>query len=739
MHLALVIAPEDKNYLARLKPILAGHRVTVIQKCPQTAAELTLGVECADGQTRKIDGVICAQEAFLQKIVQKTKKVLIDDYAGSFFWRNKIPFVITDPISQIVTTRSGEFLFKRYVSKILKPELWQSEIPFEYEEITTIEEFADALFFAERSIAIAIDIETAKDPLRIQICSYSLIYNYEEKLNLKNFTFKIDSLQRIEWMRKLNATATPKIFQNGIYDNSWFIYYNTPVTNWCLDTMDLFHSWYAELPKKLDFLATFCIRNSWFWKNDSKTGVWEDYVRYGCQDVWATSCAFLYLIENLPDWAWRNYLNKFPLNFPCLLSGLRGWKIDKVARDAIREEQIPEIEENRKFLQDIVGNKNFNPGSWQQMRAVLSIINSNPRLKIDASDKKMLEKVGSQNAFNQLICTAAQDYKTASKLVSSYLNAELLNDRFLYTLAPSGTDTSRFASHGSVFWTGNSIQTIPRGSIIKSMYIADAGYYLAEPDAEQADARGVAYLSGDENLIATVEDERDYHRVNAEKFFGILYEQITDAIRNISKNVNHGTNFNMGAGVLLVTMGVKNVIKAQKLLGLDPRWPLLKVTQYLLDVYHTSYPDIKGKYYPWIVNQIQATHKIVGPTGLTRFFFGRPWENKPDLNAAIAHTAQSLTGQIINQGFLRLYEFEKRTNGDFKLLAQIHDSIPFQYRIGRLDLACEATRLMEIPTKVTDCQGKTRMMTIPIALKAEGTRWSELKKIPNWRDQCATR
>lgn len=732
MHIALIIAPEDKNYLSRVKRFFAGHKVTVISRCPATAAEVAMGVQDASGRMVPIDGVVCAQEAFLQKIVQKSKQVSIDDYAGSFFWRMGKPFVIVDPISQLVTTKMGEFLFERFVSKILKPQLWQSEIPFKYEEIKTKEEFADKLFFADRSIAIAIDIETAKEPLRITICSYSLIYNFEGKLSINNFTFAVDSFERLEWMRKLNATSAPKIFQNGIYDNSWFITYSAPVTNWVFDTMDLLHSWYAESPKKLDFVAAFCVRETAFWKNDSKTGNREDYIRYGCQDVWATSCSFLYLIEHLPDWAWKNYVQKFPLNFPCLLAGLRGWKIDVEKRAQIREEQIPEIEDNRKLLSQIVGNDSFNPGSPIQVKAVLNILST--KGKVLSADKKAVEKVAEQHAINQFVCEAVADYKKAKKVVSSYLDAELIHDRFLYTLGPSGTDTSRFNSRGGVFWTGNSIQTIPRGSVVKSIFISDDGFYLAEPDAEQADARCVAYLSGDKNLIATVEDARDYHRVNAEKFFGILYDQITEAIRNISKNVNHGTNFNMGAKTLLATMGVKNVIKAKKLLRLPETWSLIKVCEFLLDSYHTQYPDIRGKYYPWLLNQVQATHKYSGPTGLTRFFFGKPWENKHDLNSLIAHTAQSLTGQIINQGWKDLFQLERKTNGDFKLLAQVHDSIPFQYRIGRLDLACEAAKIMERFIPVKDCQGITRQMKIPIALKAEATRWSELKKIPNWRE-----
>jgi len=724
VRLALVVDPVEKQYLGYTKAALAGHSVTVIYRCPDTAMELAV----------EFDGVICAQEAFLQKIVDTKRKALLDNYSGSFFWIRGKPFVVVDPISQIITTSTGDFLFRRYVSKILKPDLWQSEIPFQWEEVQHGDRFIELYNLCKsQGLVLSIDVETSPNPLRIQICSYSCIWaDAAGKLQLATFTFEISSRERWRWMQLLNQLPIPKVMQNGNYDSSWFIYYNCPPVNWLLDTQDLFHCWYSELPKRLAFVTAFCVRNSYFWKDLSKSGDKEDFLRYGCMDVWATACSLLYLIENLPEWAWKNYIIKFPLNFPSILCGYRGWKIDEVTRKEIREDQIPEIEDNRKLLQQIVRRPNFNPGSWQQVLPVLNVISTSG--PVAGTDKKILEKLSTQHPLNQLICAAILDYKKAQKLLGSYIDAVLLNGRFCFTLAPSGTDTGRMASHGSVFWTGNPIQTIPRGSVIKSMYVADEGYYLGEPDAEQAEARCVAYLSGDENLIATVESPLDYHKQNAEKFFGIPYAEIQEDIRDLSKRTNHGANYNMGANVLVQTMGIKNLARAQKLLGLPPTWAIKQVAQYLLDVYSKTYPKVKGDWYEFLKDCVRATHKYTSQLGWTRYFFGKPWENKSHLNGLVAHAPQNLNVGIINESFLLLYNLEKRTNGDFQLRAQIHDSIPFQYRIGRLDLACEAARIMERSYRIVGCDGKARQMLIPIALKAEAARWSELKKIPNFRE-----
>jgi hypothetical protein len=54
---------------------------------------------------------------------------------------------------------------------------------------------------------------------------------------------------------------------------------------------------------------------------------------------------------------------------------------------------------------------------------------------------------------------------------------------------------------------------------------------------------------------------------------------------------------------------------------------------------------------------------------------------------------------------------------NFKLLAQIHDSIFFQYRIGHEYLADMVKERMEVPVRIRDIKGIERSFTVPAALK----------------------
>jgi hypothetical protein len=186
----------------------------------------------------------------------------------------------------------------------------------------------------------------------------------------------------------------------------------------------------------------------------------------------------------------------------------------------------------------------------------------------------------------------------------------------------------------------------------------------------------------------------------------------------------------MGAEVLLGVMGLKLVLQTQRILNLNPKFTPRQVTQYLLDQYAKTYPKIKTKLYPWIEASIRTTHLLVSCLGWTRYCFGTPWNSKPDLNSYVAHVPSNLSVGIINEAFLEIFQkLQLKCNGDFRLKGQIHDSIPFTYRIGRIDLALEAKEMMTRPKLIKDCEGKTRWMTIPVSMKGEGNNWTRLKKI----------
>jgi hypothetical protein len=121
---------------------------------------------------------------------------------------------------------------------------------------------------------------------------------------------------------------------------------------------------------------------------------------------------------------------------------------------------------------------------------------------------------------------------------------------------------------------------------------------------------------------------------------------------------------------------------------------------------------------------------LVGPTGLTRFCFGDPTKNKRDMNAYAAHPSQSLNAATLNLAWLKIfYDIALKNPTTFKLCAQIHDSILFQYRLGYEKHIQEVKNAMQFAVPVTDIYGITRNLVVPVAIKAGANRWSDIKKV----------
>lgn len=730
----------DEDYLQQLSrlPALVGHQMVTSFAKRENATEVSLLAK-----QHKVDAVICSQQSLMVAALKQqpdfvqpdSKKALaLDDYAGS--WLDlpyDIPMIVINPLARLNTIPFEKFILNRYISKLTQPAKWHVQTPFLWKQVHehTVDE---ALRIIDEADLLATDIETIGDELRtIELCGFAT-YNFATKQS-HCFVVHFNSEWAWRFVQKANKSRAQKIFQNGQYDNTYFARWNCLPDNWLWDTLTLMHCWYSELPKRLDFITAFALRRMRFWKDDGKTGSMEDKMRYNALDCWATLNSFLSMMAEIPEYAMQNYLIEFPMNFPSLNCALEGLRVDVPVFREVVDLKAKEAESILTRARYLLSDDKFNPRSPPQMMRLFKLLGCG---SLPDTGKASMLKARAASPFNDFLLGLLVDYKKAATLISNYLDEDKLwNDRWYYAIDPAGTDTGRSASKASAYWAGDSVQKIPRGDIIKRFLCADTGWLLAEADKAQSEARCVGYMAGDTKLIALVESSHDYHAWNAQQFFGIPYEEIYDEakkktlntpIRDLSKRTNHGANYNMGADVMLDTMGPKLVASAKITLKLPLKMRLRAVCQFLLDKYAETYPQVKGLFYDSIIQTIEVSSKLVSPLGWTRYFFAKPSRrNKPALNAAVAHGPQNLSVSILNREW---YAIWRRTvygdfNGRVRIKAQIHDSIFFQYK-ERTD-ADEVLAMMNTPVEVTGADGKTRIMLIPSDLKSGADRWSKLK------------
>lgn len=639
--------------------------------------------------------------------------------------------ILVPTFMSMITQGSGAFVLNNYCEKLSKGGLvkgdqfrWEFVTPQNLEQIKAI---------AESSFLCAVDIETSRDGLKITSCAYTFgvkesngaisTHTFVVQCNANTFPFCLDAIGI------LNATKVPKVMQNGQYDCTYFIRWNLPITNYIFDTQNLMHCMFPELPKDLSFISGFFLENFRFWKDEAGENLYE----YNGKDTWNTFWTWIgmnaYIIKNNCQYAWVNYKIEFPIIFPAISCGLEGFAVDEEIRQDLRAKEVIKSDEAAGRLRYLIDEPNFNPGSAKQVGELMLAVG----YKLGkGTDKKELTKWKDNNPLYAPLVDSIWKYRGAEKAISTYFDMALLDGRLLYELNPAGTETGRMSSKGSNLWAGTNIQNIPQYA--RAMCHADEGWMLGAVDKSQSESYCTGYISQDENLIHAVTTSPDFHCQNASMFFGIPFEELFDAVvmkvlnkgvRTVAKKVNHGANYNMGADVLQETMGVLALLEAQRLLRLPPFMKTLDVAGYLLSRFDATYPTIRGAWYDSVIKEIETTGKLyIAATGWTRRTFLRPRRTKLDLNAAVAHKPQSLSVQLVNKAFLKVWRELQlgKYKGKFRLKAQVHDEIVFQTKPEILDQATEdVADIMVIPTVV---EGRT--MTIPSTI-ATGYYWSEAK------------
>jgi DNA polymerase len=132
-------------------------------------------------------------------------------------------------------------------------------------------------------------------------------------------------------------------------------------------------------------------------------------------------------------------------------------------------------------------------------------------------------------------------------------------------------------------WGGDdklNLQNLPRKSLLKSSICAPRGSILIDADSSQIEARTVAWLAGQNDLVVAFERKEDVYKIMASSIYNKAVEDITDSERFVGKTTILGAGYGMGAtkfAIQLKTFGVE--IEEQE-------------AKRIIDVYRATYPRI---------------------------------------------------------------------------------------------------------------------------------------------------
>lgn len=739
----------EKDRLSAIAYILRNAGVNALS----TSHNLSISELMAKARIANCDAILCSNSQTLRSLVPGDKPSL-DAWRGTRL-NFEVPVIVINSLAHIHTVPHGKWLMERDILKLrytlIKPK------PFSYNKLLDVDSFPAAFSRLSKAHYISYDVETktlkppadslAGGDTYITCGSWTGIFANGE---IETFVLPLvdyegdhwksdrDYTKALRFLQKTNALPQPKIMHNGMYDVTHSLRYHAPPINYLFDTMAIAHSEYSELPKDLAFLCSYMLYDYVFWKHDAETAAkrkdQEMYWGYNGKDTWNTARAFMAQMRTSQPHAFTNYARQFPTVFPSLYSNFEGFKIDQAKRSALRETAEIKLLKARSKLRTMFADENFNAGSWQQVeKYVYSVFGAKkPKVGKSASgtDEKNLKVVATQHPLLARIVEEILDYRESQKAIGTYFDFLQYKGRLLWALNPFGTDTTRMACSASSLWVGTQVQNIP--GYAKPMLIADEGFEVFEADNKQSEGRTTAYCSQEEALIAALEDaHRDFYKTLGTLFFDIPYEEVTDFFRNkVLKKIVHGTNYMMGAGTFIENIGARILFETAAKLGItiveiaranrpDER-TLKQFAKDLLDAYHKPFPGVRS-WYNDIKQEIRNTGRLVSPTGHVRVFFGDIDRDHSMLRGAVAHQPQNLSVEILNIGFKRAYkEIVLPSNGDFRIKAQIHDSIMGQWRISRRDEF--AARLADCMYNPVNVHGRT--LVIPIDIKY-GQNWGE--------------
>lgn len=755
MRILVNYTPSEKPYLSSLAYILKSMGITAVS----SAAGMTIGELLHKAKLGNCSAILLCNEETLRHCVPGDKPSL-DKWRGSRL-RFTVPTVVCNSLAHIHTVPHGEWLLRKDLEKFKTIHL--PEVPFKFDVLDTTDKFEACYEKLASALIIVPDIETGTQKVDdpedgtvveagrtwISCSGYTAIMPdlslYTCVLPLVNFGIDhwdsdADYIAAIQLMQQVNALPQYKCMHNGMYDATHAMVYHAPYYNYVLDTMALHHAEFTELPKDLGFVSSLHLHDYVFWKDDADDAAKKKDIRkywaYNAKDTWHTARVLISQLQRIPFYARKNYASKFKLVYPSLYCNFEGFKIDQDKRAELRAKSSEQLESARTKIRKMFADPNFNPGSWQQVeKYIYSIFGAKkPRIGKSKSctDEKNLKAVAEQHPLLALLTHEILDYREAQKAIGTYYDYYQYNGRLLYALNPFGTETERMACSSSSFWCGTQVQNIPYYA--KGMLVADDGYELVEPDMNKAEARCTAYLSQDLELIKVLEDaEKDFYKALGTLFFNMPYETVTDFFRNkVLKKIVHGTNYMMGPGTFIENIGVKILHETATKLGLSlvpvptkGRKNELTIKQFaknLLDAYHTPFKRVR-MWYKEIYNEVLTTGFLVSPLGHTRKFFGKIDKDHNMLRSAVAHQPQNLSVSCLNEGFWRVYKhLVLPSKGEFRLKAQVHDSMPAQYKKEKRDYY--VPKMLELMYNPVVVHGRT--LVVPVDAKC-GPDWGHLK------------
>lgn len=394
-----------------------------------------------------------------------------------------------------------------------------------------------------------------------------------------------------------------------------------------------------------------------------------------------------------------------------------GMIIDKTALAEMSEQLGSDVEQIKQAATAVVGGRDLNLASNQQVAALLIDELGAPKTRKTKTgwsmDANALEKIVETSGLDDRVYQIAEavlKYRELTKLKSTYVDAlpELVNPqtgRVHTSFNQVGSATGRLSSNDP------NVQNIPvrteLGRRVRKAFVADAenGWQFLAADYSQIELRILAHLSQEPGLLEAFHKGEDIHAATARAMYDV--EEVSADQRRIAKILNFGVIYGLGP------VGVARQTDLSRQQG-----------QEFIDLYFGKYPGIRD-----YIEQVKQSARDNGfaetITGRRRYLpdinAGHPGHRAAAERVSVNMPIQGTAADVIKIAMVNISNEMKSQKMQSKMSIQVHDELIFEIAPGEL---------MEMQMLVTSMMPAAMDLDVPLLVEAKtGPTWGDMDSV----------
>ncbi|SES87702.1 DNA polymerase-1 [Methanococcoides vulcani] len=565
----------------------------------------------------------------------------------------------------------------------------------EYQLITTAAELKAGVDLLEGARYLAIDTETTGlNPLEAEIRLIQIAAPETPVLVIDCFRLPEDSRGPL---KDLLAGGVAKTFHNAKFDLKFLKHAGLPVNGKIFDTMlaeRLLTAGLTNTPgASLKALAKKYLGVDL--SKEEQVSDWgqadltTEQLRYAALDAAILLDLRPKLAKNLNAY---DLVRAATLEFECVPAlvdmELNGMLVDqnkwRVLSSKMEQEQAETAERTKKLL----GDPGINLNSPKQVLEALKAHG----IDVSKTDKETLKPLADEHPVIKVLL----EYKAAAKIVNSFTkkypeHISPVTGRLHPTYKQMGAATGRMSC------VNPNLQQVPKGSEIRSCFIASPGNRLVIADYSQIELRVMAQISQDKRMLEAYKHGGDLHKLTASLITGTPIDEVTKEQRQAAKAINFGMVYGMGA------TGLKDYAKNSYGVTISKQ-----EAEKFKQAFLTSYPGVQ-KYF-----------MRMGHHSQTRTLSGRRrlWDGQPKTTQLYNTPIQGTAADIIKQALGWLSPRLAPTEA--LIIGVVHDEII-------LDVPVEqAEQVANILKDTMEEAGAKYLTSLPVVADTKiASNWSE--------------